>query len=179
MPSIYLIVDIIQNARRRAFEGNFDDAVARLYRCIEMIGQYTLLQYGIISSEVNLEVLRDKITSITLQKLIAKNNDNETIKIGLVEDFEILSELNKDDKVSITYTKYKEDFLKHINIRNESILAHGINPISKDKYDEIEEMSKVFIQSIIPDIDNKLTQIDRCFHYKTLEPNSRDRIRLS
>jgi hypothetical protein len=62
--------------------------------------------------------------------------------------------------VSITYTKYKEDFLQYINIRNESILAHGIKPISKEKYDKIEDMSKVFIQSIISDIDNQLTQID-------------------
>jgi hypothetical protein len=32
VPSICLIVDIFQNARRKALEGNFDDAVARLYR---------------------------------------------------------------------------------------------------------------------------------------------------
>jgi hypothetical protein len=37
VPSICLIVDIFQNARRKALEGNFDDAVARLYRCIEMM----------------------------------------------------------------------------------------------------------------------------------------------
>ena len=81
------------------------------------------------------------------------NNENEKIKIGLVEDFEILSELNKHNKVSITYTKHKEDFLKYINIGNESILAHGIKPLSKEKYDKIEDMSKVFIQSIISDIN--------------------------
>jgi CRISPR-associated protein (Cas_Cas02710) len=37
VPSICLIVDIFQNARRKALESNFDDAVARLYRCIEMM----------------------------------------------------------------------------------------------------------------------------------------------
>jgi hypothetical protein len=41
-------------------------------------------------------------------------NDNEKINIGLVEDFEIFSELNKNDKVSITYTKHKEDFLRPV-----------------------------------------------------------------
>lgn len=66
----------------------------------------------------------------------------------------------------ISYTKHKEDFLKYINIRNESILAHSIKPISKDKYDKIEDMSKVFIQSIISDIDNRLTQIDIRFSIK-------------
>lgn len=46
-----------------------------------------------LSSAVNLEALRGKITPITLQKLIAKSNIKESIKIGLVEDFDILSEL--------------------------------------------------------------------------------------
>lgn len=75
--------------------------------------------------------------------------------------------------MSITYTKHKEDFLKYINTRNDSILAHGIKPISKEKYDKIEDMSKVFIQSIISDMDSKLSQIDTCFQYKTLERNSK------
>jgi CRISPR-associated protein (TIGR02710 family) len=43
VPTTYLITDIIQNARRRSQEGNFDDAVARLYRCLEMVLQYVLL----------------------------------------------------------------------------------------------------------------------------------------
>jgi hypothetical protein len=78
--------------------------------------------------------------------------------------------------VRITYTKHKEDFLKYINIRNESILGHSIKPISKEKYDKIKDMNTVFIQSIISDIDNPLTQIYTRFHYKILEPNSKKKI---
>ena len=76
VPTISLILDIFQNARRRSKEGNFDDAVARLYRCLEMVVQYTLLdQYGLVSSDIDLE----KIKSISIS--IDNNNNDDRSKI--------------------------------------------------------------------------------------------------
>lgn len=58
VPTTYLITDIFQNARRSQ-EGNFDDAVARLYRCLEMVVQYILLdRYSLVSSDIDLEKLK-------------------------------------------------------------------------------------------------------------------------
>ena len=66
------------------------------------------------------------------------------MKLGLLENFEIISELNREDPLDIIYRKYCEDFKKYILIRNESILAHGIKPVSKDEYLKLENMSKVY-----------------------------------
>lgn len=164
----HLIIDLFQNAERRADEGNFDDAVARLYRCMEMVGQYALLQYGIVSSDVDLKKLQDKITDAQFQKLREKHKDCDKIKIGLVEDFELLSELDNNDSVAITYNKRSEDLKKYLNFRNESILAHGINPIDKEHYTKMKEIVHDIVKSVVHDVDEKLNEIVRCFDSKVL-----------
>ena len=170
VPTRSLVVDIFHNATRRAFEGKFDDAIARLYRCLEMIGQYALLEYSVVSSEADLTALSGKIPENTFKKLAARLEKNGKLRLGLVEDLEIISELNKEDPLAIIYRKYNEDFKKYILIRNKSILAHGIKPVSKDEYLKLESMSKVFIQSVIHSVDEEISKINRCFDYKILEP---------
>lgn len=172
VPTRHLIVDLFQNAERRAEEGNFDDAVARLYRCMEMVGQYALLQRDIVSSDVDLEKLRDKITDTQFQKLREKRKDCDKIRIGLVEDFEILSELNNKDSVAITYNEHSEGLKKYLNFRNESILAHGINPIDKEHYMKMKEIVYEIAKSVVHDVDEKLNKIVSCFDSKVL--NSTD-----
>ena len=56
-PEPYLIADLINNAERRAKEEQkYDDAVARLYRTIELIAQHRLkTKYGINPSEAKTE----------------------------------------------------------------------------------------------------------------------------
>lgn len=168
VPTKHLIVDIFQNAKRRADEGNFDDAVARLYRCMEMVGQYALLQYGIVSSDVDLEKLQGKITDTLFQKLHEKHKDCDNIKIGLIEDFEILSELNKNDSTVIAYSKHHEDLKKYLNFRNESILAHGMNPIDEEQYTKMSKIVYEIVKSTIPDANERLDEIIRCFDSEVL-----------
>jgi len=49
-----LIADILNNARRRMKEGKYDDAMARLYRTVELIAQYRLkMKYEIDTSDVD------------------------------------------------------------------------------------------------------------------------------
>lgn len=93
VPSTYIITDVFQNARRRSSEGNYDDAVARLYRCLEMVVQYVLLlEYNLSSSNIDLKILEEKkIPDILFQKLSSKRNGKQNIEVGLVEGFELLS----------------------------------------------------------------------------------------
>jgi hypothetical protein len=44
---------------------------------------------------------------------------------------------------------------------NGSLLAHGIKPVSKDEYLKLENMSKVFIRSIIPSFDEDVFKISK------------------
>jgi CRISPR-associated protein (TIGR02710 family) len=164
VPSIYLIIDVFQNAKRRALSGNFDDAVARLYRCIEMIGQYCLLEHGIITSDVDIEILKGRVNQATIDKLSAKRNGNK-IQIGLVEDFQILSELDNKNLLSENFRKNQETLEKYLRYRNDSILAHGIKPLTGQQYEEMETLCKVFLGSLVPDVEDTIAEIDSCFKF--------------
>jgi CRISPR-associated protein (TIGR02710 family) len=50
------VEDLLLNAERRAVQGRYDDAVARIYRAMELIAQVRLLRtYGIDTADVDLE----------------------------------------------------------------------------------------------------------------------------
>ncbi len=48
----YILASMLNNARRRADESKYDDAIARLYRSLELIAQIKLKEYGLKSSEL-------------------------------------------------------------------------------------------------------------------------------
>lgn len=130
------IADLVNNAERRIKEGKFDDATARLYRTIEMLGQWRLKKYGIEHFNVDLskvpESLREEYQS-------HRDPKNGKIKIGLQPSYKLLKA--KSDELG-------EEFYKNTTLtallrgRNESILAHGTKPILR------ESCEKLLIESI-------------------------------
>lgn len=85
----YHIADLMNNAERRFEEGKYDDAVARLYRTMELIAQYKLAKdYGVMTSDVDLNRIPAQ-----LHKEYEKLRDEKgKIKIGLFKDYELLKE---------------------------------------------------------------------------------------
>lgn len=133
----YIIADLINNSQRRYEEGKYDDAIARLYRSIELIAQTRLKhEYGIITDDVDLSKIETKVSSYYYNTL--KNKPNKKIQLALKQDYLLLKQMNdKLGKVFHENSRYKE-ILKS---RNYSILAHGTNPISKERYDEMKTLT--------------------------------------
>ncbi|MEM1582767.1 MAG: TIGR02710 family CRISPR-associated CARF protein [Candidatus Bathyarchaeia archaeon] len=126
-PEPYYIADLINNAERRAEESKYDDAVARLYRTIELIAQYKLKkEYEINTSSVDIE----KIPKELLQKW-GIPQDQKTIKLGLNNSYELLNALGDALGQQCQNDKKLKDLLSK---RNTSILAHGQTPITKQTY---------------------------------------------
>jgi len=133
----YIIADLINNSQRRYDEGKYDDAIARLYRSIELIAQTRLKhQYEIITEDVDLKKIENKVPPYYYNKL--KNRTTNKLQLALKQDYTLLKQLN--DKLGKIFYE-KEDFKKILNARNYSILAHGTNPISKEKYDEMKTLT--------------------------------------
>jgi len=145
--SYEMVFDLLKNAERRALQKRFDDAVARLYRAIEMLAQIRLnTAYNIDPGNIEINTIQ-KLPAQAKEFLIneyEKNKDEKgKLKIALTKCYELLSAL--EDPVGIFYSKVKEKFLNTIKLRNNSILAHGIDPISEEQYKDVYEFVKNFI----------------------------------
>lgn len=123
--------DLLRNAERRAHQGRYDDAVARLYRATEMFAQIRLRQRTPSLNSSNLDVT---LLPEPLRKRYESLQDSEDgkIRLGLRQDYELLDAL--DDPVGIAYQTVSKDLLNGLSARNNSILAHGEQPLTVADY---------------------------------------------
>jgi hypothetical protein len=125
------LADLAANALRCAQRGRYDDAVARLYRAIEALGQSALREKHQIpdSGKVPLERCPDE-----LKKKIPQDNPEPAIKWGLQDVFRFL--LLKNDPLGLGFSQAGLDQKQSpLNGRNSSILAHGFQPVPKALFD--------------------------------------------
>lgn len=140
-----LLFDLIKNAERKAENKNYDDAVARIYRCIELFLQIRLKnKFGINTSKLELKKIPEKIRE--------EYKDKE--KISLFEAYELLEKI--DDELKEVLSKYKGEIMDKISIRNKSILAHGIIAITEREYNEIKKSFDIFIQECFKNINENI-----------------------
>lgn len=146
----YYIPDLFANASRRMDEGKYDDALARLYRANELFGQYKLNKLGVINKEILINENEFHITTASVEKKANDADDKanvlkwvernsrmpngtkrKLIKVGNSKNYKLLEyfgEVKKED-----YQKINED----LEDRHGSILAHGINPIRKQRAEDL------------------------------------------
>jgi len=149
-PEPYLIADLINNAERRAKEEQkYDDAVARLYRTIELIAQHRLkTKYGINPSEAKTEQIPPE--------LLKKWNippQTEKIKLPLEKDYELLNA--KGDEIGKKYLQDRK--LKDLlSKRNTSILAHGLTPVTQETYKQLYQKTIQYAKTTINNLKELL-----------------------
>lgn len=158
-----LMVDLLNNAKRRLEEGKYDDAVARIYRLIEMIAQHCLRKFNIDTSNVDLWALESlRLEGSTVQKyekLRDPIHENK-IKLPLFKAYELINDIykvnsEKGDCLSIGPKFFNDEKLRHLlSKRNGSILAHGKTPIDKVTAEELCKKAEEYLASLIPDFHN-------------------------
>lgn len=119
--------DLLANAARRITGGRHDDAVARLYSAIEKSAKIRLMAaHGIDNSRVPPERIPESLR----EPLLAMQDTDGVIRIGLQRSFQLLAAL--EDPLGATYLRDEELLAKLLKARNNSLLAHGYNPVSED-----------------------------------------------
>lgn len=146
MRPFYIPGSLINNARRRAEETKYDDAIARLYRSLELIAQIKLNEYGIDTSDVELDILNKHGVEQEF-----KPDFSGKIKLSLVQDYELLNNLGDD--LGEFYIKNKDEFLATISSRNNSILAHGLNSQTEKQYVKFRDLILKFASVLNPEMD--------------------------
>ena len=163
----YYLPDLLNNAQRRIDERKFDDAVARLYRAIELIAQLNLKELDIIYEEE----LRRRTFFIDKVKLFKesknrkidvsdvkkwhdyKNSEKQGscyFKIGSLNSYKLLKMFEVD--LAKEYLDDDELFNLVIN-RNKSILAHGLVPMTKENADDLFDAVLNYARKYNPNID--------------------------
>ena len=146
MRPFYILGSLINNARRRAEETKYDDAIARLYRSLELIAQIKLNEYDIDTSDVKLDILNKHGVEQEF-----KPDFSGKIKLSLVQDYELLNNLGDD--LGEFYIKNKDEFRATISSRNNSILAHGQNSQTEKQYAHFRDLVLKFASVLNPEMD--------------------------
>lgn len=149
-----IVYDLILNAERKEFKENFDDAVARIYRALELFIQIHLKeQFGLETADINL----GKLPNGVLKEKWEKFYNNDKIKIGLLDAYQLLGYINPEDLVFMHFEKIRSRILSVLEARNNSILAHGFQSITFSKYRDIKEIA--LVQFLLPLIQPKLAEV--------------------
>lgn len=143
--NIYRAVDLLENARRRAEEGKFDDAVARLYRLMEYVAQVKLHNDhgGLLTSDLNTDQLPAHLRS----KYEPLKGPTGKVMLGLMKTYELLCDLGDPiGRRCVDDFNQKEGEVKNIlGARNASILAHGFGPVGQEAYSRCLNMVECFM----------------------------------
>lgn len=129
-----MVLDLLANARRRARQGRYDDAVARLYRAIEAIAQLRLLEkYRIDSADVAVATLPENIRDKWGSRAAGAK-----LQLALQADYELLADLGDDLAKSFSALGFDAK-QSPLGLRNTSILAHGFAPVGKNGFENLWE----------------------------------------
>lgn len=135
MPPHYVAADLLANADRRGKERKFDDAVARLYRLVEYLAQHVLeSKHGQKSGSISKEWLKDNAPS---KKYAEDSSNNEgNVKLGLQDCYSLLGDLGEPLGIKFKSNCKLRNLLQS---RNNSILAHGLQPVPEEVFTALRE----------------------------------------
>ena len=143
-----LIIDLHSNALRRRENHALDDAIVRLYRLIELVSQYGLAKHNITTSNPDYTPfpgLKSKYSEITHS--LYDQERNLPFEIG-IKDGHIILFIIKDEIWKHKNIEDLKKFLGPIRLRDNSIIAHGIETINDKAFQKIEEICAEFIKKI-------------------------------
>jgi len=156
LKNCYILASLINNSIRRSEEFKYDDAIARLYRSFELIAQIELTKYNIKSSDIDVSILKQNNVSDEFILELEKTREDGKIRIGLEKDFLLLNELGNDlGKYFIENKSKIKDLTKK---RNYSILAHGLDSLTKKDFDEFLKIVLNLSYSLDKDMKKFLNQ---------------------
>ncbi len=127
------LLELLANAERRAAQGRYDDAVARLYRAVELFVQGKLHEaFGARLGKIDLPSLPEELRPQWVEMF--GDRDGGVYKLGVQDGFRALGLSPKPEHRALAGRC--ADLNPYLQRRNDSILAHGLRPCSKADFDQ-------------------------------------------
>lgn len=136
-----LLGELFANSIRRYEQGKYDDALLRLYRFLEMKAQFHLiLDHQIYPSRANPESIPKSLRDEFKNRYSFPYKSNKTsLKIPMESCYRLLAELGNPISEFYNNSNEKKIFQNIQSSRNDSILAHGFNPVKKETYEKLKD----------------------------------------
>lgn len=127
-----MVEDLVANAERRAKEGKYDDAVARLYRATEMVAQVRFLQKPLAcrTDEVPPEKVPESLREEFCQRYL--DPEKGKLRLPLYAAYRLLKALGVLEGEAF-FTR-EDAFKGLLNARDFSLFAHGAAPVKAETY---------------------------------------------
>ncbi len=121
------VADVLYNAERRAAQGRYDDALARVYRALELLVQLRLwLGHRIDTSDVDLA----RVPEERRQLLARRAEESGRVRIALLQAWDLLAAF-PDEPLAEWLRAQRGRLLAWTQHRNRSLLAHGFAPVTQ------------------------------------------------
>lgn len=134
------VADLLRNTERRAVQHRYDDAIARLYRAVELFAQVRLkTAHEIDTGNVELKQLPEELQ----EEWGSRARDEGKLLLGLRDDYELLRV--RRDPVGEVWKSHKNRVMDSLKRRNESIGAHGLRPMGEDDYTKVYQTLTDFL----------------------------------
>lgn len=143
-----LVIDLVNNAKRRNEEGKYNESILQLYRAMELATQTKLKKaYKIDTGNVNLERLEQLgINKHFIEYLRNFTNSYNHVHLSLKDQLYILRGLK--DPMGKFYWNNQDLFTEIIDMRHSSIFVHGNTNITVLQYQQYEYLVKELVSKI-------------------------------
>jgi CRISPR-associated protein (TIGR02710 family) len=147
-PTPLHLLDLLQNADRKADRGAYDDAGARLYRAIEMGGQIALWEgWRLDASAVPTSEVPEDLREEYARRY--SGGDGEALKLPLMAVYRLLGA--KGHEMGAIFEARWKELERLLSARNNSVLAHGVSPIKRETCGRMAALARDFLAPILPD----------------------------
>jgi hypothetical protein len=133
------LLELLANARRRRQQARYDDAVARLYRAVELFAQDRLYAaFGATCGRILLDALEGCLAIELRLAFPGRLKEGNRLELGCADAFAALqySPFEADHRLPEVYERLKPALAK----RNQSWLAHGVRPAAADDFDAMWDL---------------------------------------
>ncbi len=100
-------------------------------------------EHNINTSDVNLNVIPKSLH----ERLKNQQGEDGKVKIGLIQSYELLAELNTNDPLARAFAKLKSRLTDDITKRNHSIHAHGFQTVTELDFQRFHEHVKTLLEN--------------------------------
>jgi len=148
-----LVQDLILSAERKAASGSYDDAVARLYRSLELLAE-TYIHLKLKLRRTNRRDDRGFMIYRSLDDApVSGPKDRGVLNLYLwLRGYERTQ--RRLDGLGAIFDEKRRQFDSLLSARNKSLLAHGLNPLSEDRWCELHSLTLSIVNGVLvmPDL---------------------------